>query len=216
LAHANLIAKTISGGQIPEEGVPYVPLLATHSPGQNRAAAIARALRRRAPVKRFLACCTGSNAVEFGLVALPLFLTIIAPLQVGLVFLAQNEIETATEKAARLLLTGQQANYTQSQFASAVCGYLPALINCANLMIDVQTVSSFASANTSAPTLTYNAQGLVTNTWNYPSSVAPNSILALRVMYQFPVVPAFSFTLANLGNGTRLLIATSVFQVEPN
>ena len=170
---------------------------------------------RRPVTGRFLASSEGATAVEFALIAMPLFLMIIVLFQVGVVCLAQNELETAAERSARLLLTGQaqQANYTQNQFATAVCGYLPALFTCANLMVDVQTVNAFAAATTSAPTLTYNAQGQVTNSWNY-SPGASNSVLVLRVMYQFPVIPAGSFSLANLANGSRLLVATSVFQVE--
>ena len=44
----------------------------------------------------------------------------------------------------------------------------------------------------------------------------PGSIVVLRVLYQFPVIPGpLSFNLANLSNGARLLMATSVFEVEP-
>lgn len=193
-----------------------MPSLTKFRTEQDQAAADTRALRRRPLVMRFLGCDSGSYAVEFGLIALPLFVMIIAMIEIGVVFLAQHEIETATEKAARLLLTdqAQQANMTQSQFATTVCGYLPALITCSNLMIDVASVSAFDAANTSAPTLTYNAQGKVSNTWNYN---AGGSILVLRVMYQFPVVGVGNiFTLANLANGSRLLMATAVFQVEPS
>jgi Flp pilus assembly protein TadG len=211
-----LISETLSADLAAKKGFRSVASLPSLPPRQDRAAAIARARRLRPLVKRFLTSSSGSYAVEFGLIALPLFAMIVAMIELGVVFLAQNEIETATEKAARLLLTqqAQNANYTQSQFAAAVCGYLPALINCANLMIDVSTVNSFASANTSAPTLTYNGQGQVSNTWNYSPGGSP-SILVLRVMYQFPVVGLGSFQLSNLANGSRLLIATAVFQVEP-
>jgi Flp pilus assembly protein TadG len=172
-------------------------------------------LATRLTVNRFLASSGGLAAVEFSMIAMPLLMLILAMIQIGVVFLAQNEIETATERSARLLLTGQaqQANYTQAQFASAVCGYLPVLINCANLWVDVETVNSFAAANTSAPTVTFNAGGQVTNAANY-SPGGSYTYLVLRVMYPFPVVGLGGFGLANLANGSRLLMSTSVFQVE--
>ncbi len=159
----------------------------------------------------------GVAAIEFGFVALPFFGIIVAVFQIGLVFLAQNELETAVEKSARQLLTGQaqQGGVTQSQFATTVCSNLPVFFTCSGIMIDVQTASNFSSANTSTPTLTYNSQGQVTNNWSFNIGAA-GSLVILRVFYQFPVIPGpLSFTLANLSNGARLLMATSVFEVEP-
>jgi Flp pilus assembly protein TadG len=159
----------------------------------------------------------GVAAIEFGFVALPFFGILVAIFQIGLVFLAQAELETAVEKSARQLLTGQaqQGGVTQSQFTTAVCSYLPVFFTCSEIMVDVQTASNFSSANTSTPTLTYNSQGKVTNNWNFNIGSA-GSIVVLRVFYQFPMIPGpLSFNLANLSNGTRLLMATSVFEVEP-
>jgi Flp pilus assembly protein TadG len=175
-----------------------------------RAARLARAARR-------LACAReGSTAVEFALIALPFVVVLIAILQVAIVFLAQNELETAVEKVSRGLLTGatQQAAITQTQFASSVCSNLPALFDCSKLMIDLQTAGSFSGADTSAPTLTYDANGNVTNSWRFNLG-ASGDIMVLRVMYQFPVLPGLmNFNLSNLANGSRLLMATSVFQTE--
>jgi Flp pilus assembly protein TadG len=159
----------------------------------------------------------GVAAIEFGFIALPFFAILFAIFQLGLVFLAENELETAVEKAGRQLLTGQaqQNGITQSQFISSLCANLPAFFTCSGVMVDLQTANTFANAVTSAPTLTYNASGQVTNTWNFNTGDA-GGILVLRVFYQFPVLPALlGLHLANLSNGTRLLIATSVFQVEP-
>ena len=158
--------------------------------------------------------------MEFGFIALPFFAILIAIFQSGLLFLAQNELETAVEKASRQLLTGQvqQNGTTQSQFITSVCANLPAFFpKCltGGLMVDVQVASAFSSANTSAPTLTYDKNGNVTNTWAFNAGTA-GSIVVLRILYQFPVIPGpLSLNLANLSNGTHLMMATSVFQVEP-
>jgi hypothetical protein len=82
-------------------------------------------------------------------------------------------------------------------------------------MIDVQTVSSFSSSSTAAPTLTFNAQGKVTNTWQYNPG-GPGQIVVVRVMYQWPVfLGPLGFTLSNLSNGNRLIMASAAFQNEP-
>ena len=196
--------------------------LSLHSPGKT-CMRIAGALMRFGacfclPGARFTACRSGLAAVEFGFIALPLFAILVAIIQIAIVFLAQNELETAVEKAARTLLTGQaqQNGLSREQFISTVCANLPALFACpAGIMVDLQTASSFAAANTSTPTLTYNSKGQVTNSWQFQTGGA-ETVMVLRVIYQFPVIPGpLSFNLANLPNGTRLLMASAVFQVEP-
>jgi Flp pilus assembly protein TadG len=171
---------------------------------------------------RLLACERGATAVEFAMVALPMFAVLIALLQVGIIFLAQGELETAAEKAKTQLFTGQaqQNGVTQAAFQSTVCSYLPALFTCSGVMVDIQnlgvsnTGGNFGGANTSAPTLTYNSNGSVSNTWGFNVGGA-NSVLVLRVFYQFPIVSGpLGFALANLPNGTRLLMSTAVFQVQ--
>ena len=174
---------------------------------------------------RFRRDARGATAVEFALVAAPFIALLVACLQTGLVYLSQSALELATEKSARLVLTGtvqgeaqgqaQTQPETQAQFLATVCSKLPAILgNCANLLVDAQVYASFGSANTSAPTITYNAQGQITNTWNYNTG-GPGDIVVLRVMYLMPVVGGpLNFALAN-SNGARLLIATAVFKNEP-
>ena len=102
-----------------------------------------------APCGRFVRSEDGSAAVEFAIVAVPLIFMVLGMLQVALIFLAGQLLETAVAVSSRLILTGQSMN--QSTFATAVCGKIPALFDCRSLMIDVQSYGAFASANTSAP-----------------------------------------------------------------
>ena len=59
----------------------------------------------------------------------------------------------------------------QASFHAAVCGYLPALFSCSNVMVDLQKQTICANASDTLtmtpPTLTYNSSGQVTNSWNY-------------------------------------------------
>jgi Flp pilus assembly protein TadG len=160
---------------------------------------------------------SGSTAVQFGMVAAPFIALLVALFQTALLFLAGRELDQAVAQASRYILTGQAqgSSMTQAQFTSWVCGYLSALFSCSNLMVNVQTYGSFSSASTSAPTLTYNAQGQVTNSWTYDPG-GPGDIVVVQVMYQWPVVLGpLGFNLSNLSNGDRLLMSTAVFQNEP-
>src|SRR5574337_402465 len=118
---------------------------------------------RRKLLNLFVTSEGGVATMEFAFIALPFFSIFIAIFQIGIIFLAANELETAVEKAARQLLTGaaQQASMTQSQFITSVCANLPVLFTCSGIMVDLQTVSAFSSAVTTPPVLTYNSQGQV-------------------------------------------------------
>jgi len=174
-------------------------------------------LRLIGAARRLPGAREGSTAVEFSLIALPFFVILVAIFQVGIVFLAQHELETAVEKVSRGLLTGatKTANTSKAAFVASICNDLPAFFTCSKIMVDLRTASAFSSANVSAPTLTYDASGNVNNAWQFDLG-GSDQIMVLRVMYQFPVLPGMmNFNLANLSNGYRLLMATSVFQTEP-
>jgi Flp pilus assembly protein TadG len=173
--------------------------------------------------KHFALCRKGATAVEFALVAAPFLALLVALFETALVFFASRVLDEVTEEASRYILTGQaqQANLTQAQFNNYICtstntaALVSALFNCNNLMVNVQNYTSFASASTGSPTLTFNANGAVANTWTY-SPGAAGSIVVLQVMYQWPIVLGpLGFNLSNLSNGKRLLVSTAVFKNEP-
>jgi Flp pilus assembly protein TadG len=183
--------------------------------------ALVRRLRLKSP-KKFARDNRASSAVEFGMIALPLFALILAALQMAIVLLAQQELENAADQAGRLIMTGEvsstsgQTGYlTQAQFTTKVCSYLVALFNCSNLMVNMQPASSFSAASTSAPSYTTLQQ----NQWSYNTgshTTGSTSVIVLQVMYEWPILSnLFGFNLAGLPNGTRLLMATSVFMNEP-
>jgi hypothetical protein len=78
-------------------------------------------------------------------------------------------------------------------------------------MVNVQSYGSFSSASTSAPTLTFDSNGNVTNTWNYALG-NPGDIVVVQVLF---VLGPLGFNLSNLANGNRLLVSSNVFKREP-
>jgi Flp pilus assembly protein TadG len=179
---------------------------------------------KRLPFSRaFFRCRKGATAVEFALVAAPFMALLVAILQSGLVFFAGRVLDEVTEEASRYIMTGQaqQGSVTQTGFKTYVCtgsntsALVRALFTCGKIMINVQNYASFASASTTSPTLTFNPNGTVSNTWNYNTG-NPGDIIVVQVMYQWPVVLGpLSMNLSNLANGNRLLISTAVFKNEP-
>jgi Flp pilus assembly protein TadG len=183
---------------------------------QRPASSIRRSYRRLVRCK-FIRCNEGATVVEFALVVGPFLALLIALFQTVLVFFAGRVLDETTAQASRYIFTGQaqQSNMTQAQFANYLCQNTFALFVCKNFMVNVQSYNSFSAASTTTPTLTFNANGQVTNQWNYAPG-DPGDIVVVQVMYQWPVaLGPLGFNLSNLGNGNRLLVSTAVFKNEP-
>ena len=66
-----------------------------------------------------------------------------------------------------------------------------------------------------APTLTFNSQGQVTNTWSYDTGT-PGQVMVVQLIYQWPIVSGpLGYVLPNLGNGHVEMMGVSAFRVEP-
>lgn len=183
--------------------------------GASAGTAAIRAILR--PARRLARATRGATALEFSLVVAPLMALLVAILQTSLTFFAQQTLDTTAEKSVRQLLTGnaQAAGMTQAQFKTAVCANLPAFMKCSRVMVDVQVATTFAAADTTAPTITFDSSGNPSNAFRYAPG-GPGEITIVKIMYIWPVQSGpLGFNIATLSNGARLLMATSVFKTEP-
>lgn len=164
--------------------------------------------------RRFVECRRGSAAIEFAITASALILLIVGALQVFIIEQSQAVLETAAEFAGRQILTGsaQVQHLSVQDFHKLVCTSL-SMLSCSGVMIDVEDASAFASANTSTPIISYDAQGNVSNQWQYQPG-APSQIVVLRLLYLLPVVSLPGVSFANQPRSKLLLMATSVFKTE--
>jgi Flp pilus assembly protein TadG len=175
------------------------------------------AFRRLLTLKRDERAAT---AVEFALLITPLVALILASLQLSIIFFAGQELQSATVSASRALMTGtvQQTTpaLTAQQYKTQyVCPPVAFLLNCNNIMIDVESGSSYSQISTTPITITYDAHGNVTNNFAY-STGSPGDIIILRAMYNWPVVGGGLLPgLADQSGGNHLLICASVFKTEP-
>ena len=171
------------------------------------------------PCRRFPRDNAGATAVEFALVATPLIALCVAALQTAILFFAEQELQTATRDASRLLkrITGDSLSQSLSSddFAGAVCQRAAPTFDCAGLMIDVESVPSFGGGPIAPLTLTYDPQFRVTNRWAY-SPGGPGDVVIVRVMYRWPIFGSLlGIGLANQPDGSRLLIGVALYKNEP-
>jgi Flp pilus assembly protein TadG len=168
----------------------------------------------RSLLRRFRRNRRGSAAVEFALVAPMFFALLFAIIETGLMFFADQVLETATENSARMIFTGQaqKATFTQSQFKTYVCTQIPILFNCNNVFVDVQSFPSFS-------TVTINSQ--IDGTGNFVNNMqytpgGPGDIVVVRLFYQWPIlVTRLGYNITNITGNFRLLAATAAFKNEP-
>lgn len=189
-----------------------------------------RNLRRSRIGRRFARQQDGSAAVEFALVAAPFLALLFAIIETAMVFFAGQTLEAATADSARLIMTGQaqttkytppDPNYkasgsvpfTESDFHQAVCDRLKGgLFDCAKIVVDVKKYDSFAAINTAAPVTNGT---LNTKNMGYDQT-KQGDIAVVSLYYQWPIyVSLLGNNLSNLSGNNRLLVATSVFRVEP-
>jgi len=177
------------------------------------------AFRHRAGrlLSRLIANERGATTIEFAFVAAPLMALLMAIVVTSTVYFAQQGLETAAEATARVLMTGQaqSSGYSAAQLKQAACTALPPFLSCENLLVDVQSAATFSAVSTAAPTITYDSNGAVSNSFSYTPGNA-GDIVVIRLMYiwKVPTGP-LGFDVATLGNGKRLLITTSVAKTEP-
>lgn len=158
----------------------------------------------------------GATAVEFGLIALPFFGLIAGLLETGLMMFADSALDQATNRAARMIRTGQaqQQNFNTNSFRNEVCsGGVATMFDCTKLKIDVRTATDFATmnlANQNKPDGTVDDAALTYNAGH------GSDIVVVRTYYDWPILLN---RLATFGEGqdgkTRRLTSTVAFRNEP-
>jgi Flp pilus assembly protein TadG len=170
-------------------------------------------------LKRLAKNSRGAAAVEFALIMVPLFALILASLQTAIIFFVGQTLQSVAEQVGRTVMTGavQDAGLTKTQFIANVtsaCKKATILV-CGNVMVDVQSASSFSAVDTTGLAPTYSKSGTPSFTGTY-SPGNPGDIVILRLMYDWPVFGGpLGIGLVNQPNGTHLLVGTTVFKNEP-
>ena len=166
----------------------------------------------------------GVTAIEFGILALPFFMIIGATLETSVVFMAAQVLDSAVQDTSRMIRTGQNRETgvtTAAAFKARVCDRLYGLFSdCSGLHVEVNVVTSFASATISPPVdATACSADKTKCAWSRPESFAPgqgSSIVVVQVYYKWPVVVGLGgYNIGNLNDGTRLIGGTAILRNEP-
>jgi Flp pilus assembly protein TadG len=166
---------------------------------------------------RFWRDRSGASALEFALLAIPTIFTLLAILEVAIMYFATFELESATAHGARLIRTGQaqDQNFDAGRFHTEVCKHITAPLTCGGLKLDVRHYSSFGGAGSNL-TNPLDGKGNLKSNFSYDPGVG-GDVVVVRAFYEWPLVAKLPkpISLANMNNGDRLLMATAAFRNEP-
>jgi Flp pilus assembly protein TadG len=184
-------------------------------------------------LRRFRRNREGSAMIEFMLIAPLFFGLLFAIIETAIMFFASQVLETITQEAARMVMTGQAQTgqmaacnntpCTQATFKTYVCQQIPAaLFNCNNIYVDIENYSNFQ--NITLPTPIDKNGNFVNNTGYNPGASSTcinntgcsNSIVVVRLYYAWQLfVTGLGYNISNMNGNQRLLMATAVFRNEP-
>jgi len=165
----------------------------------------------------------GSTAIEFGLIALPFLLFVLAIVGMGLYFLASVSLEHGAQAAARKIRTGQAENdaVTVAQFRNLVCQNAGAAIDCSKLSIIVQSKKTWSEL-TPEPCLDKN-NNMAGSTGKASEAIskysgAASEVVLVTLCYRWDLANNFKFLKLGSGangSGPAIIQAATAFKSEP-
>ncbi len=176
--------------------------------------------RRPARIGLFGRDRRGVAAIEFALLTFPFFMIVFATLETAMVFMAELTLDSAVERTARQVRTGEaqkggatKTGLTSAEFRSAICKEVSFLLDCSKLQIDLRF---YGDNNYDVPTSVPMKNGDL-DTTGFGYALPPkNQVTQLRVYYKWPLLLDFmrkSFT--TMPDGTFLIVSTAAFKTEP-
>ncbi len=161
----------------------------------------------------------GVAALEFGIIATPFLVLIVALFETALVHMTSLDLENALRDASRQIRTGQAqvAALSATQFKELVCSKSVLIANCKttdDLVIDVRTFDDFQTISVD-PSEMYDDSGEFTGDEEFNLG-GSRKVVVVRAYYKmklFAQIPTIG--LANAGAHHRIIDAISVFRNEP-
>ncbi|MFK0162590.1 TadE/TadG family type IV pilus assembly protein [Rhizobium sp. NPDC090279] len=190
----------------------------------------------RGRFREFVRSRDGTAAIEFALLAIPYFLIVFAIIETFVAFTAEQVVSNAVDTLARQIRTGQittdpnKTSYTTSQqFRQSFCNEIAVLITCsasevqtpANLYLDVESYSTFASMPTTIPRKSSTDPYSDLNTTGFAFTPGgAKSLNMVRAYYRWQIItdllrPYLTNVRPTDGSASvYLIVATAAFQNE--
>ena len=158
----------------------------------------------------------GVAAVEFAIVAVPFFLLIFAILELGMVFVIDSILETATTGTGRLVRTGEAdaKGFDKVRFKTELCSRMSVFEgDCIKrATVDVRVIPQFVDPDREDPT----TAGVLDPEKTTYDGGQPGNLVLVRVWYEQPLItPFLNQGATRAGTGKVLLNSATAFRNEP-
>ncbi len=154
----------------------------------------------------------GTTAIEFSMLLVPYLLICFGIIELSLMFTSASILEGATHSASRMIRTGelqQSGSDPETMFRQGLCDAAVILIQCEDMVIEVQPLDSYADYTDA----TYDADGnMVSSGFDAGGS---NAKVLIRVAYRYAMITPIVGDLLNGDDGSTLFVSTIVLQAEP-
>ena len=129
----------------------------------------------------------GAAAVEFALVAVPLFTMLLGVLETCLFFASGSVLEGAAHEAARVIRTGQaqESGDPLALFEERMCNTLGALVDCENIDYEVVEIPTDSFYGVSAYDPTFDSEGNLESQGFSAGGVESTVLVRLFYRYEF-------------------------------
>ena len=166
-------------------------------------------------IHRLLRDKSGVAAIEFAILALPLFVLVFGIIEISAIFFVDTALDAAVRRNARLIKTGRAAEQKMSlaMFKAKVCGDMVYMLNCdAKLLVSATVITDVSTAGGMVPV---DSDGHVTVTETFNIGYGSDYVLVQAFLPWPPVVKLYSLSSRTLSDGSYLLGASTLFRNEP-
>ncbi|MBX5160701.1 MULTISPECIES: TadE/TadG family type IV pilus assembly protein [unclassified Rhizobium] len=166
-------------------------------------------------LRRILGDRDGVAAIEFAILALPLFIIIFGIIEVSLMFFVNATLDASVHKISRMIRTGEVASskITLADFKARICNDMLLSFNCSSdLLVKVSVLSDLSSATSGNP---IDTSGKLAVTETYNIGQGSDYILVQTFLPWTAVVNFLSLSSAKLSDGRYLIGSSVLFRNEP-
>ncbi len=171
-------------------------------------------------LRGFLADIRGVTAIEFAFIAPPLFLIVLATLELGMVFLAEVVLEGAVAQVSREIRTGQVFyspagdEYDLAKFKERILEEGAGLLNIVqnDMYITVHEYPTFGDIKPPKP-MVKDGKVDIPPVWEPGER---NSIVVVKVACAWPLITTkIANIFGDTDAGEKMILATEIFKNEP-
>jgi Flp pilus assembly protein TadG len=159
----------------------------------------------------------GISSVEFAIVGSTFLVLLLAIFELGYMVFVQSVLDSSARSAARQIRTGQAqaSGNAQTDFQTTLCADVSMVVNCANMIYQVQQFANWSATQTAVNT------PLVRDPKTGQLIPAPfnagtcSQIVAVQVTYDYQFFTLWIGQLLGDSKQSAFLVSTVVFQNEP-